>query len=203
MEATTKNKPTDFIENFIHSFEDQIQKIEGVFRSSEEVYDSSHVLFHSFQQSLSFLRTERSQLNMDLRENLAKNGSLRKNDYDCLMEEIYLLLDEKEKEAEKQFFLYIEDQKAMARFLRQGILDIENLEHGGSKIKIEAFKAELEKTMNTQHIKKELAKAKLLEFQDIHRKITDHLRMLLDAEAHTITCKDIKKIKKQILEEIV
>jgi alpha-mannosidase len=201
METMTDKSSLDFIENFIHSFEDQIEKIESVFRSSEAVSDSSHLLFNDFRQSLSKLRDERNRLNERLRENLARNGSLRRNDYDCMMEEIFTLLDEKEKDAENQFYRYIDDQKAMARFLRQGILEIKDIDQEDNREKIREFRSELETILQAQQHRKELAIKTFLEFQNTHQRITVHFHKLLDEDAHLL-CKDIKNVKKHILEEL-
>jgi len=171
MEPATQTNITDFIETLLTSFEVRIQKIETVFSTSEAVNESSHALMNDFQHSLQDLRKERMQLNTMLRENLAKSGSLRKNDYDCLMDELFLLLDQKEKEAEDQFYRYIEDQKAMVSFLRQGILEIKNTEQNDNKKKIEEFKLELETILKAQQQRKEQAIAKFLEFQNINKKL--------------------------------
>jgi len=202
MEPATQTNITDFIETLLTSFEVRIQKIETVFSTSEAVNESSHALMNDFQHSLQDLRKERMQLNTMLRENLAKNGSLRKNDYDCLMDELFLLLDQKEKEAEDQFNRYIEDQKAMVSFLRQGILEIKNTEQNDNKKKIEEFKLELETILKAQQQRKEQAIAKFLEFQNINKKITNNFQQLLDQDIQ-IFCKDIKNVKKHLLEELV
>jgi hypothetical protein len=202
MEPATQTNITDFIETLLTSFEVRIQKIETVFSTSEAVNESSHALMNDFQHSLQDLRKERMQLNTMLRENLAKSGSLRKNDYDCLMDELFLLLDQKEKEAEDQFYRYIEDQKAMALLLRQGILEIKNTEQNDNKKKIEEFKLELETILKAQQQRKEQAIAKFLEFQNINKKITNNFQQLLDQDIQ-IFCKDIKNVKKHLLEELV
>ena len=202
MEPDTQTNNTDFIETLLTSFEARIQKIETVFSTSEAVNESSHALMNDFQHSLQDLRKERMQLNTMLRENLAKNGSLRKNDYDILMDDIFLLLDEKEKEAEDQFYRYIEDQKAMARLLRQGILEIKNTEQNNNKEKIEEFKLELETILKAQQHRKECAIAKFREFQNINKKITHNFQQFLNQDVQ-VFCKDIKNVKKHLLEELV
>jgi len=202
MEPTTQNTNIDFIETLLTSFESRIQKIETVFTTSDAVNESSHALMNDFQLSMKELKKERTQLNDLLRENMAKSGSLRKNDYDILMDDIFLLLDEKEKEAENHFYLYIEDQKAMVRFLRQGILEIKNTEKNTNTQKIASFKLQLETILKNQQDRKEGAINKFFEFQNIHKKLTTNFQQLLNQDVH-IFCKDIKNIKKHLLEELV
>lgn len=202
MENLTQNGPADFIETVLTSFEERIQKIEAAFSTSEAVYNSSNVLMKDFQQSLTELRNERTQLNTMLRENLAKKGSMRKNDYDCFMDDIFQLLNEKEKEAEDQFCCYIDDQKQMVLFLRQGIFEIKSTEQDDHKEKIAAFKARLDNTLKEQQHRKECAIAKFMEFQHLHKKITSKFQQLLDQD-HIVFGQDIKNIKKQLLGELV
>lgn len=202
METLNQNSTVDFIETILTSFEDRIQKIETAFSSSEAIYDSSNVLSKDFQQSLLELRNERTELNTMLRENLAKHGSLRKNDYDCLMVEIFTYLNEKERDAENQFNRYIEDQKEMVHFLRHGILEIKDTSLDDYKEKITDFKARLDSIIRTQQQRKDSAIKKFTEFQHIHQKITSRFRQLLDQD-NKVFCKDIKILKKQVLEELV
>jgi len=202
MEPTAQNTNIDFIETLLTSFESRIQKIETVFATSDAVNESSHALMNDFQLSMKELKNERTQLNDLLRENMAKSGSLRKNDYDILMDDIFILLDEKEKEAESHFYLYIEDQKAMVRFIRQGILDIKNTGNNNNTEKITAFKLNLETILKNQQNRKEGAINKLFEFQNIHKKLTTNFQQLLNQDVH-IFCKDIKNIKKHLLEKLV
>ena len=201
METITQNNSTDFIETILNSFEDRILKIEAAFSTSEAINESSNDLLKDFQQSLLELRNERSQLNKLLRDNLAKNGSLRKNDYDCLMDELFTFLNEKEKEAEYQFYQYIEDQKQMVLFLRQGILEIKSLDQEDYKEKIAVFKTRLDTILKSQQHRKERAIMKFTEFRHIHQKITGRFKQLLEQDVH-VFCKDIKNVKKQLLEEL-
>jgi hypothetical protein len=202
MEIITQPATTDFIDTLLTSFESRIQKIENVFTTSDAVNESSHALMNEFQLSMNDLRKERTLLNGTLRDNMAKSGSLRNHDYDILMDEIFCLLDEKEKEAEDYFHLYIEDQKAMVRFLRQGILEIKNTAQNNNTENISAFKQQLEAILKDQQIRKENAINKFSEFQIIHKKLTYNIRQLLNQDIH-IFCKDIKNIKKHLLEELV
>jgi len=202
METIAQNTPNDFIETILTSFEDRIQKIETAFSTSEAVNDSSNELMSDFHHSLFELRNERIQLNTLLRENLARKGSLRKNDYDCLMGDLFTLLSEKEKEAENQFNSYIEDQKLMVQFLRHGILEIKNIEDDDYKTKIETFKTDLENIIKKQAHVKEQAINKFQEFQNIHQKITGNFQQLLENSEH-VHCHDLKKLKNQLLEELV
>lgn len=202
MEPSENPNNIDFIDTLLNSFEDRIRKIETIFTTSEEVNESSHTLLNEFTCSLHEFRKERTVLNEMLRENLAKSGSLRKNDYDILMEDIFVLLDEKEKEAVKLFQDYIDDQKAMINFCRKEILEIKSPNLNYTKEKIDNFKSNLEKIIKTQQQRKDQTIAKFLEFQKTHQNITGNFRHLLDQNTN-ILFKDIKNVKNHLLEELV
>jgi uncharacterized coiled-coil protein SlyX len=201
MKTDNENHSTDFIGTLLTSFEERIQKIETTFSSSESLIESSKALLNDFQHSLKKLKKERKTLNNKLRENLAKIGSLRKNDYDTMMGELFLLLEEKEKEAENEFHQYIEYQKTMVNLLRQGVLEIKNIGQNDNKENIKNFKLELETILKVQQEKKEYAIIKFLELQEIHQKITHSFNELINQDSH-VFCKDLKNVKKHLLEEI-
>jgi len=201
MNHDNQKHSSDFIETLLHSFEDRIQKIEKAFSSSESVIESSQVLLDDFQNSLKKLKKERKELNNILREHMAKIGSLRKNDYDFLMEDLVLLLNEKEQEAKDEFRQYIIYQKEMVSLLRKGILETKNIGKNDNKENIKNFKLELENILKAQQERKEHAVHKFLEFQGIHEKITHSFNELINQDTH-VFCKDLKNVKKHLLEEI-
>ncbi len=201
MDTITQNHPTDFIEIIVNSFEDRILKIEASFSTSEVINHSSSDLLKDFQQSIQKFRNERSQLNSLLRHNLAKNGSIRKCDYNCLMNEIFTYINEKEHEAEYQFNRYNEDQKQMVLFLRQEIVEINSVEQDNYNVKIADFKTKFDTILKSHHQRKEGAITKINEFRHIHQKITSKFKQLLEQDV-LLFCKDIKNLKKQLLDEL-
>jgi uncharacterized coiled-coil protein SlyX len=201
MKTENENNSIDFIETLITSFEDRIQKIEKTFSSSESLIESSQALLNDFQYSLKKLKKERNILNNKLRENLAKIGSLRKNDYDGMMGELFFVLEQKEKEAEDEFHQYLEYQKTMASLLREGVLEIKNIGQNDNKGNIKNFKIEIKTILKAQQEKKEEATIKFLELQDIHEKISNSFNGLINQDTH-VFCKDLKNVKKYLLEEI-
>lgn len=201
MKTDLENNPAEFIENVINSYETQIKNIEKVFSTSEAVNDSSHHLFNNLNRSIAELSEERMKLNYKLRENMAKNGSLRKNDYDCLMDEIYQVLNSMENEAKKSFTGYLDDQKAMVKLIRENILALKNKEKQSQKEVIQEFKNELEQIMLVQQRGKELVISNFIKFQNMHNRLTLYLKQLLNKQ-NAVNCKDIKEFKHILLSEI-
>jgi len=130
-----------FFDNIITSYETRIQKIQTAFQSSENITESSHFLFDNVHNSLNELKKERDILNSRLCETLAKNGSLRKKDYNTMMSGILGALDEKEREAERQFLNFIEAQKETAQSLKNSLLGIKILLHKTTAKKLPSSKS--------------------------------------------------------------
>jgi type III secretory pathway component EscV len=190
-----------FVDNIILSYETRIQKIQTAFQSSENITESSHTLFDNVHSSLNELRKERDLLNSKLCETVAKNGSLRKKDYNTLMSGILTTLDEKEKEAESQFLVFIEAQKETAQSLKNSLLGIKDITAQDAGEKISLVKEQLHQISKVQETRKETAMKTFMDFQQMHNSMMVCLENLLKKGDH-IQIQDIKKIKDQILHEI-
>ena len=79
------------LESIVSSYEAKIRSIGAIF-------DTTHQLLQSFQGSFLDTRQERERLKAELRENLAKNESLRKKDFDNIMQDILSTQERKEQE---------------------------------------------------------------------------------------------------------
>lgn len=190
-----------FFENIISSYETRIQKIQTAFQSSENITESSHFLFDNVQSSLNLLRKERDILNSRLSETLAKNGSLRKKDYNTMMSGILSALDEKEKEAETQFLNFIEAQKETAQSLKESLLGIKDITSPDVNEKIKLVKEQLSRITELQEIRKETVMKSFNDFQTIHNRMIESLNNLLK-KGDQVLVHDIKKIKDQLTKEI-
>ncbi len=186
-----------FFENIITSYEDRIQKIQTAFQSSEKITESTHNLFDIVHNSLSDLKKERDQLNSRLCETLAKNGSLRKKDYNTMMSDILAALDEKEKEAAREFLSFIEAQKETAQSLKNSLLSINDITSKDINEKISIIKEQLSQISQQQEIRKETVMKTFSDFQQLHNRMTGCLETLLE-KGDKIQIKDIKNVKNQI-----
>ena len=190
-----------FFDNIITSYENRIQKIQTAFQSSENITESSHSLFDIVHNSLNDLKKERDILNSRLCETLAKNGSLRKKDYNTMMSGILCVLDEKEREAQSQFLTFIEAQKRTAQELKNSLLGIKDNPSQNAGEKISIIKEHLSQISKQQEIRKETVMKTFMDFQQMHNRITECLENLLEKGDH-ILIQDIKKVKDQIIKEI-
>ena len=190
-----------FFDNIISSYETRIQKIQTAFQSSENITESSHFLFDNVHSSLNDLRKERDLLNAKLCETLAKNGSLRKKDYNTMMSGILCVLDEKEKEAETQFLSFIEAQKETAQALKTSLLGIKDITSPDVTEKINLVKDQLSRISELQETRKETVMKSFSDFQKLHNRMIGSLNDLL-SKGDQIHIHDIKKIKDQLIKEL-
>ena len=201
MNTTPKVDLDSFFKSIITSYEDRIQKIQNAFQSSENITESTHNLFDHVHHSLSNLKAEREMVNSRLCEILAKNGSLRKKDYNTMMSGILGFLELKEKDAESQFSNFIESQKDTAKILKNSILDIKDMASPDGAQKISIIKEQLVQISQQQESSKQAVIKTFMDFQQLHNKTMEYLENLLE-KGDQIVIHDIKKIKDQIIKEI-
>jgi hypothetical protein len=200
MNTRTELNIDGFFDNIISSYETRIQKIQTAFQSSENITESSHSLFDNVHNSLNDLKKERDILNSRLCETLAKNGSLRKKDYNTMMSGILGALDEKEREAECQFLNFIEAQKQTAQSLKNSLLGIKDITSQDNCEKITIIKEQLSQISILHEMRKETVMKTFMDFQQMQNRIMKCLETLLEKGDH-ILIQDIKKIKNQIIRE--
>jgi hypothetical protein len=132
-----------FFDNNISSYQIRIQKIQTAFQFSENITESIQFLFDNVQSFLNVLRKEHDLFNSRFCEALAKNGSLRKKEYNTKMPVILYALKEKEKEAETHLLSFIETQKEIAQPFHTTLRDIKDITSPDFTEKINQVKIQL------------------------------------------------------------
>jgi polyhydroxyalkanoate synthesis regulator phasin len=189
------------LEGVINSYDDRIQKIQTAFQSSENITESTHLIFANVQNSLNSLKKEREILNSKLSEAMAKNGSLRKKDYNLMMSDVLNLFNKKELETEKQFFYFIEELKEATQSLKNRLLDIKDVNTQQTSEKITIIKEQVSQITKLQGPRKETVIKSFTNFQQMHNRIILNLEDLLK-KGDNVQVKDIKLIKNKIIREI-
>ena len=189
--ALSKEADSEDIDN---SDNDRILKIQNAFQCSENIKESCHFLVENIENSLDYLKERRNDVSTKLCEALAKKESLRKKDYNAIMNDIYILLDEKENNAKNQFFAFIEDQKIFTQSLKNIILNISEYKKTDSADNNEMLKAELLQIAKIQEERKESVIEILKDFQNIHKRLMAYFESLLE-KGDNISIRDIKNAK--------
>ena len=181
-------------ENLGDSDNVRIEKMQKAFQSSENIKESCHVLVDSVQDSLEYLKEIRAVVSSKLCDTLARKESIRKKDYNIVMDDIYRRLDEKENNAKTHFINYIEDQKEFTQSLKNIILNIANFSIEELADKNALLKKELIEISELQEKRKEAVIKILSDFRDTHKKVMEYLESLLE-KGENISIKDIRNAK--------
>jgi len=170
---------------------DIVGSYETKIRSVGAIFDTTHQLLQTFQDSFLDTKQRREKLKAQLRENLAKNGSLRKKDFDNMMQEILSNQDKRERQVRDLLNSYLNGQKAMAHSLRNNLAKVKDALAKGQAQRAREFQAGISDILAKQEERKQEAIFKLKEFQEEQRQITKILEELL-AKGTELKAKDLK-----------
>jgi len=174
----------NIVENILSSYEMRIQSIGAIF-------DTTHQLLQTFQDSFLDTKQQREKLKAELRKNLAKNGSLRKKDFDRMMQDILSNQDRREEEVRELLNSYLNGQQEMAHSLRNNLAKVKDALAKGEAQRAKEFQAVIKDILARQEKRKQEAIFKLKEFQEEQRQIAKRLEELL-AKGRELRAKDLK-----------
>jgi hypothetical protein len=174
----------NILENLISSYESRIQSIEAFFEAAGQI-------FQDFQESLLSTRTERERINSQLKESLAKNGSLRKKDFDRMMSVISSHLDQSEQEARQLSKRYLDEQTKLVQQLKEGLREFKDALAEGQAEKVKELQTLIKGILSKQDENKNEVTSKLKEFQQGQQQTSRMLKELL-AKGEELRIKDFK-----------
>lgn len=173
-------------ENIISSYEARLEGM-GV------IFDTTHQLLQGFKDSFIDTKQEREKLTVELRENLAKNKSLRRNDFDNMMQGILSIQDKREEEMRNLLNSYINEQKEMAQALRGNLKNFKDFLAKGEIQRVKEFQNMIKKVLDEQEKRKEEVTSKLKAFQKEQKEMAKRLKELL-AKDKELRIKDLKSM---------
>ncbi len=174
----------DIVEEIISSYETRIQGVEALF-------ETTHQILQSFQDSVLDTRHERDRINYQLKESLAKNGSLRKKDFDGMMSVISSHQDQEEREVRNLSKSYLTEQTNFVQELRQGLRNFTEALARGEVQRVEEFQTLIKEIFAKQGKRKEEVISKLKEFQKEQQETAKMLKNLLD-KGRELRIRDLK-----------
>jgi len=177
------------VNNIFSSYETRIQSI-------GEIFNTTHQLLKGFQESFLDTKQEREKINAALRENLAKNGSLRRKDFDNMMQGILSTQDEREKEVRNLLNSYLNEQREMAQALRERLERFKDSLARGEAIRLEEFQSLIKKILAKQDERKDEVTSGLKEFQKEQEVLAKRLKELL-AKGRELRIRDFKLMLKE------
>jgi len=168
-----------------------MKKIEDIKKVSESIILSYQsriasvaAIVDNTHQILDRFKTKRNEINNKLKETLAKEGSLRKTDFNNMIGEVLSHQDEKETRVKKILKTFFEEQKEIAEVIKENLFD-------NRETKVESFRQTLRDIQVRQKARENEVSVTLKEFQEEYKEMAEALQNLLD-KRETIRIKDFK-----------
>ncbi|MFH1961921.1 MAG: hypothetical protein ABIJ30_03445 [bacterium] len=174
------------VEEVVFSYESSEQKTADVFNTTYQI----------LQNSILDARQEKERIGVQLRENLAKNKSLRKKDFDNMMQNICLIQDEGGKEVKDLVNNYLYEQEETSRDLRKGLRRFQDSFANGESKRIKEFQVLSKNILDEQEKRKQEIALRLKDIQKEQQEVTRKFKELLD-RGRDLRIKDIKSMLKE------
>lgn len=181
------------VEDIITSYEERIESISTIF-------DDAGIILGEFHQCVADTREERDKVRTDLRNSLAKNESLRKKDFDCMMNSILSIQDDREKEVRAMLGSYLAEQKEMTGKLREHLCGFRDSLARGEAERLKTFQSMIREILSEQETRKVEITEKLRAFQQEQLMLALTFRELL-AKGRELRIKDLKSMLKEFGEQ--
>jgi len=191
--------PENILENVVSSYETRIQSVETLF-------ETTYQLLQGLQDSVLDTRKEREKIHDQLKENLAKNESLRNKDFENMMSLISSHQDKEEQEVRNLSKSYINEQTNLIHELRERLGNFRDALAKGELQRVREFETVIKEILAKQEKRKQEVISKLREFQKEQQETAKTLRNLL-AKGRELRIKDLRlmltKFKKERQDRIV
>ena len=145
-----------------------------------EQITSAPYQFIGLGEELFNARKEREQIFMTLKVLLANNDSLRKKDFDCMMNRILDAQEKRESEVRCMLRSYFDGQKKMASVLREKLRVFRAGLGGENQEFVRQFRIFADNLSQEGEQRKRYVEGKLHEYNQSQQEIADALRKLLD-----------------------
>jgi hypothetical protein len=177
------------VEDIITSYEERIESISTIF-------DDAGIILGEFHQCVTATREDSDKINTDLRDILAKNESLRRKDFDCMMSSILAAQGEREKEVRAMLGTYLAEQKEMMGELREYLGGFRDSLAKGEAERLREFQSMIREILNDQERRKSEITEKLRAFQQEQSILAATLRELL-SKGRELRIKDLKSMLRE------
>lgn len=177
-------------------FNNVVTPYETSIKHMESLFDITHQLFHGFQNAFLDKKQEWEINNAELRESLAQNTSLRRKDFDNMMQGIFAAQEEKEGEVRNLVNSYMGEQKEMTRILRDNLAKVKDALTRGEEERIREFHAMLKEIFTRHDERNKEVTLRLKEFQKEQQEMAKRLKDLL-SKGRELRINDIKSLLKE------
>ncbi len=184
-------------EDMINIVEDIISSYKTRVEGMGVIFDTTHQLLRGFQDSFIDTKQEREKLTVELRENLAKNNSLRRNDFDNMMQGILSTQGKREKEVRNLLNNYLNERKEMAQALKGNLEKFKDSLAKGEIQRVKEFQNMIKEVIDEQEKRKDEVTSKLKAFQKEQKEMAKRLKELL-AKDKELRIEDLKSMLERL-----
>jgi hypothetical protein len=171
------------VADIIASYETRIQNV-------ETLLETAHQFLVGFQDSVLNTRQEREEINNQLRQTLAKSGSLRKKDFDSMISIISSRQDQEEQEIRNLSKNYLNEQTNLVHELGKSLGQFRDALAKGEAQRVREFQMVIKDIFARQEKRKEEVVSRLKEFQQKQQETAKMLRGLL-AKGRDLRIRDL------------
>jgi len=177
-------------EDIISSYETRIESVGAIF-------DTTQKILGNFQETFFDKKEEGQKINIQLRDTLAQNEHLRKKDFDNMTQDVLSAQEEREADIKNLLKGYLDQQREMARALRENLTRFKGALVKGDLQRVKEFQELIIKeVLVKQDARKEEVSSKLKEFQKEQQEMAKKLKGLL-VKGKDLRIKDLKKMLKE------
>lgn len=183
----------DAMEDIVSSYEERIENISSTF-------DTVNLIFDDLQESFFTSKAGREQVTTELRDILAANEHLRKNDFDVMMQGIVKSVEEQKEEVKDLLKSYFIENRAIADALKENLGNFKASLAKGEIDRVKEFKPLLKNILTEQEKRKEYVTSRLKEFQKEQSELSATVRELL-AKGEYLRIRDFKSMLKDFKQQ--
>jgi len=174
----------DFVEGIFSSYETRMQSVESLFETTNQI-------LQGFQGSVFDTSQKREKISDQLKENLARNGSLRRKDFDNMMSVVSSYQDQQEQEVRDFSRNYLKEQSTLVQELRGNLRSFTDALAKGDAQRVKEFHTLITDVFARQEQRKNEVVSKLKEYQKDQQDTARMLNELL-AKGRELRTRDLK-----------
>ncbi|MCG8341812.1 MAG: hypothetical protein MI684_03140 [Chlorobiales bacterium] len=173
------------VDEVLSVYEESVGAVEQIIATPYRFVELEEEIFNT--------RKEREQISVTLKVLLANNDSLRKKDFDCMMDRIFDAQEKRESEVRCMLRSYFDGQKEMASVLREKLRVFRANLGGENQELIGQFRAFADNLFQEREQRKKYVEGKLHEYNQSQQEIAGALKKLLE-KGKELRFRDLKNL---------
>lgn len=179
----------EILNDVVSSYETRIK-----LQNLQSIFDNTFQTIKDFQNSIINTKHEIDKTNIELRENLAKKQSLRRKDFDSMMNGFLSSYEKKEENEIKNLLnIYFKEQEEISQCLMENLIKVKESIAKNDVNQVREFYGAIKKIVINQEQRKNEVIFKLKEFQKKQQEVMERLKGFL-AKGEKLRIGDFKEM---------